>query len=41
LQTMREMASEQNTSTIFPFPMDLVKPLIALFEKGAAPPESK
>jgi len=41
LQTMREMASEQNTSTIFPFPMDLVKPLITLFEKGAAPPESK
>ena len=34
LQTMREMSSEQNTTTIFPFPMDLFKPLITLFEKG-------
>jgi len=33
LQTMREMASESNTNTIFPFPMDVVKPLITLFEK--------
>ena len=33
LQTMREMSSEQNTSTIFPFPMDLVTPLIRLMDK--------
>ena len=38
LQTMREMSSEKNTTTIFPFPMDLVTPLIRsmdnkLFEK--------
>jgi regulator of protease activity HflC (stomatin/prohibitin superfamily) len=33
LQTMREMASESNTNTIFPFPMDVVKPFISLFEK--------
>ncbi|RJQ65467.1 MAG: slipin family protein [Desulfobacteraceae bacterium] len=32
LQTMREMASESNTNTIFPFPMDVVKPLITMFE---------
>ena len=28
LQTMREMSAEQNTTTIFPFPMDLVRPLL-------------
>jgi len=39
LQTMREMASESNTNTIFPFPMDVVKPLISLFEK--IEPDSK
>jgi regulator of protease activity HflC (stomatin/prohibitin superfamily) len=33
LQTMREMASESNTNTIFPFPMDVVKPLITMFEE--------
>jgi regulator of protease activity HflC (stomatin/prohibitin superfamily) len=33
LQTMSEMSSEQNTTTIFPFPMDLVTPLIRLMDK--------
>ena len=33
LQTMREMSAEQNTTTIFPFPMDVFKPLIQMFEK--------
>ena len=33
LQTMREMSSEQNTTTIFPFPMDLFTPLIRLIDK--------
>ncbi|MCJ7774390.1 MAG: slipin family protein [Desulfobacterales bacterium] len=33
LQTMREMSAEQNTTTIFPFPMDIFKPLIQMFEK--------
>ena len=28
LQTMREISSEQNTTTIFPFPLDLVKPFL-------------
>ncbi len=27
LQTMREMSAENNTTTIFPFPMDIVSPL--------------
>ena len=32
LQTMREMASEKNTTTIFPFPMDLFTPLIKFMD---------
>jgi len=34
LQTMREMSAEQNTTTIFPFPMDVFKPLVQMFEKN-------
>jgi len=33
LQTMREISSERNTTTIFPFPMDLFTPLIRLMDK--------
>ncbi len=33
LQTMREMAAENNTTTIFPFPMDLFRPLVQLFDR--------
>jgi regulator of protease activity HflC (stomatin/prohibitin superfamily) len=33
LQTMREMSSEQNTTTIFPFPMDLFTPLLRLMDR--------
>jgi regulator of protease activity HflC (stomatin/prohibitin superfamily) len=33
LQTMREMSAEQNTTTIFPFPMDVFKPLVQMFDK--------
>ncbi len=36
LQTMREVASERNTTTFFPIPIDLVTP----FLRGYAPPES-
>ena len=34
LQTMREMSSEQSTTTIFPFPMDLFTPLIRLMDNN-------
>ena len=34
LQTMREMSAENNTTTIFPFPMDLFRPLLGLMEKA-------
>ncbi|MEW6671054.1 MAG: slipin family protein [Thermodesulfobacteriota bacterium] len=33
LQTMREMSSEKNTTTIFPFPMDLFRPLVKLMDE--------
>lgn len=32
LQTMREMSAEQNTTTIFPFPIDLFKPLLKFLD---------
>jgi len=34
LQTMREMSAEQNTTTIFPFPIDLFQPFLRAVEKG-------
>ena len=36
LQTMREVASERNTTTFFPLPIDLFTPLLRAL--GAAPP---
>ena len=33
LQTMREMAAENNTTTIFPLPIDLFKPFLQQVEK--------
>ncbi len=34
LQTMREMAAENNTTTIFPLPLDLFKPFLALAQRA-------
>jgi regulator of protease activity HflC (stomatin/prohibitin superfamily) len=33
LQTMREISAEQNTTTIFPFPLELFKPFLAILDK--------
>ena len=33
LQTMQEMSAENNSTTIFPLPIDLFRPLIKLLEK--------
>jgi hypothetical protein len=39
LQTMREIASERNTTTFFPVPLDLFTPLLrVLGQMPAAPP---
>jgi regulator of protease activity HflC (stomatin/prohibitin superfamily) len=32
LQTMREMSAEQNTTTIFPFPIDLFQPFLKIMD---------
>ena len=34
LQTLREIAAEKNSTTLFPIPIDLVKPFIQLMEKA-------
>jgi len=39
LQTMREVASERNTTTFFPLPLDLFTPLLRAFS-AARPPKS-
>ena len=33
LQTMREISAEQNTTTIFPFPLELFKPFLSIMDK--------
>ena len=38
LQTMREIASERNTTTFFPLPMDLIGPLLSRFGADAPKP---
>ena len=35
LQTMREMSAEQNTTMIFPFPIDFFTPFMDLMKKNA------
>jgi len=33
LQTLTEVATEKNSTTIFPLPIDLIKPFLQLAEK--------
>ena len=33
LQTLREIASENNSTTVFPFPIELIKPFLAYFSE--------
>jgi regulator of protease activity HflC (stomatin/prohibitin superfamily) len=33
LQTVREISAENNSTTVFPIPLDLFKPFLALAEK--------
>jgi len=40
LQTMREVASERNTTTFFPLPLDLFTPLLRAFGADPQPPKS-
>jgi len=36
LQTLTEVATENNSTTIFPLPMELIKPFLSLAEKKSA-----
>lgn len=36
LQTLAEIGAEQNSTIVFPMPIDLVKPLLAILERQAA-----
>ena len=40
LQTMREIASERNTTTFFPLPMDLIGPLLNRVGTGDPKPDA-
>jgi hypothetical protein len=33
LQTLREIATENNSTTVFPLPIDLFRPFLAMAEK--------
>jgi regulator of protease activity HflC (stomatin/prohibitin superfamily) len=35
LQTLTEIGAEQNSTVIFPMPLDIVKPFLALLEKDS------
>src|SRR5688572_25899135 len=41
LQTMREIASERNTTTFFPLPMDLLGPLLGVGQTKETPPAQR
>jgi len=35
LQTLTEIGAEQNSTVVFPMPIDIIKPFLELFEKPA------
>jgi regulator of protease activity HflC (stomatin/prohibitin superfamily) len=37
LQTLTEIGAEQNSTVVFPMPIDIIKPFLALLEKDAKP----
>ena len=37
LQTLTEIGAEQNSTIVFPMPIDIIKPFLELFEKSAKP----
>jgi regulator of protease activity HflC (stomatin/prohibitin superfamily) len=41
LQTLSEIGAEQNSTIVFPLPIDLLKPLVAAAEEPAAAPEAE
>jgi regulator of protease activity HflC (stomatin/prohibitin superfamily) len=41
LQTLREIGAEQNSTIVFPLPIDLIKPLLGAAQQGAADEEQQ
>lgn len=41
LQTLSEIARENNSTVIFPMPIDLVKPFLEIIERAASTPDSR
>ena len=37
LQTLTEIGAEQNSTIVFPMPIDIIKPFIELMEKAGKP----
>jgi len=37
LQTLTEIGAEQNSTVVFPMPIDIIKPFLELFEKPGKP----
>ena len=37
LQTLTEIGAEQNSTVVFPMPIDIIKPFLALLEKAGKP----
>ena len=40
LQTLTEIGAEQNSTTIFPMPIDIIKPFLQILERNANAPET-
>jgi hypothetical protein len=37
LQTLTEIGAEQNSTVVFPMPIDVIRPFLALLEKAGKP----
>jgi regulator of protease activity HflC (stomatin/prohibitin superfamily) len=40
LQTLTEIGAEQNSTIVFPMPIDIIKPFLELLEKAGKPPRA-
>jgi regulator of protease activity HflC (stomatin/prohibitin superfamily) len=40
LQTLTEIGAEQNSTVVFPMPIDIIRPFLALIEKAGQPPSA-
>ena len=40
LQTLTEIGAEQNSTVVFPMPIDIIRPFLALLEKAGQPPSA-